>query len=222
MESIQLLLSQDSLQSNVFEFKDKDSVLTSLKHLLTDRNLPQESLVKLAQILLVRFSESSDYTNEHSRTLLSYSVFKGDSVLELTRCLLNHGALILPALSEVNRDRSAFTWLVKAIMRNQTLDLHHETLMLLCQNMTEVVGSEVMRSHILTTMIHLGHSASIMAPLFLQLRSLVAVFWNQPMSLSHLCRNSIRHSLGPKNVNLGVEKLNLPPSLTQYLHYHLQ
>ena len=203
---------------NLADKLNNDTALTCL-HKVLDAGLPQESLVKLASILLDKHF-SAEHVNGHQRTLLTYSVALGDSSLELTRCLLNHGAQVLPARScDVLRDRSSFTWLVRSLMRTQTLDSHRQTLMLLCQNMTEMVGPEVTRSHVLTTMIHLGHSASIMAPLFIQLRALIAPYWSQPLNLAHLCRSSIRRSIGPKNVWQGARALNLPPSLTQYLHY---
>jgi len=223
-EAVELLLSQNNLNPttftcnpDIYDSQDHNSPLTGL-HVLLDRNMPQASLVKLAQLLLAH-DFNADHINGQERTLLTYSVSKGDSALDLTRCLLNHGALILPARSNVVRDRSAFTWLVRSLMKEQSLDSHRETILLLCQNMAEVVGPEAMRSHTLSTMIHLGHSASVMAPLFLQLKSILAPFWSQPLDLVHLCRSSIRHSLGPKNLSLGTTKLNLPPSLSQYLHY---
>lgn len=220
MEATQILLSQVNIRLDLVEKKDLDSPLTSLRHLLDRKMMPQESLVQLASLLLARFNP--DHINGHQRTLLTYSVALGDSSLDLTRCLLNHGALILPPRSQdTQRERSAFTWLLSSLMEEpQKLDGHfNQTIQLLCQNMTEVVGPEVMRSHTLTSMIHLGHSAEIMGPLFVDLRSILQPFWSQPLSLVHLARNSIRKSLGPKNVAKGVTDLNLPPSLSQYLHY---
>jgi hypothetical protein len=197
----------------------KDTVFTKL-HVLLDRGLSPESLVELVQTLLLRAQTGGnvvDQFNAQERNLLSYTVALGDSVLELTRCLLNHGAQVLPARCSIIRDRSAFTWLVRSIMNRQSLEGHRETLNLLCQNMAS--DPEVMRTHVLSTMIHLGHSATVMAPLFIQLRALVSPYWAQPLPLIQLCRSSIRHSLGPKNVAVGVTRLSLPPSLTQYLHY---
>lgn len=221
VEAAELLLSQlETCNPNIYDLQDHNSPLTGL-HMLLDRNLPQSSLVKLANLLLAHDFDAN-HINGHERTLLTYSVSKGDLYLDLTKLLLNHGALILPARSNIVRDRSAFTWLVRSLMKEQSLDGHRETILLLCQNMAEVDGPEAMRSHTLSTMIHLGHSASVMGPLFTQLRSLIAPFWSQPLDLVHLCRNSIRRSLGPKNISLGVTQLNLPPSLSQYLHYYFQ
>jgi len=223
MEAAELLLNQLEpcrINPDVYDLQDHNSPLTSL-HMLLDQNLPQSSLVKLARLMLAHDFDVN-HINGHDRTLLTYSVSKGDLYLDLTKLLLNHGALILPARSNIVRDRSAFTWLVKSLMTEQSLDGHKETLLLLCQNMAEVNGPEAMRSHTLSTMIHLGHTASVMAPLFMQLRSLIVPFWSQPLDLVHLCRNSIRRSLGPKNISLGVTQLNLPPSLSHYLHYYFQ
>lgn len=193
--------------------------MTSL-HQLLDRKLPQESLVQLASTLLAHFNP--DQLNGQDRTLLTYSVALGDSAIELSRCLLNHGASVLPPRStDLNRDRSAFTWLLRSLMNEQRLTYHLETIHLLCQNMTEVNGPEVMRGHILSSMIHLGHTAPVMAPLFLELRSIVQPYWCQPLSLGHLARSSIRNSL-KDHVAHGVTQLNLPPSLSQYLHYYFQ
>jgi len=223
VEAAELLICQSAegtCNPNIYDLEEHNSPLTSL-HKLLDGNLPQSSLVKLA-ILLLSHGFDANHINKHERTLLTYSVSKGDSCLDLTRCLLNHGALILPARSNITRDRSAFTWLVRSLMKEQNMNSHRETILLLCQNMAEVNGPEAMRSHTLSTMIHLGHSASLNAPLFTQLRSLIAPFWSQPLDLVHLCRNSIRRSLGPKNISLGVTQLNLPPSLSHYLHYYFQ
>ena len=225
MEAAELVLSQADPNKELVETSQGDTVLSRLHVLLEDRkesDLAPAALVPLVSLLAPHFDVN--HINSQERTLLTYSVSLGDSALELTRSLLNHGAKVLPARSDILRDRSAFTWLLRSLMRapNQSLESHRETLLLLCQNMCEVEagGPETMRSHVLSTMVHLGHSASVMGPFFLHLRTLLAPFWKQPLSLTHLCRSSIRHSLGPKNVASGVTQLKLPPSLTQYLHYY--
>lgn len=219
LKAAELLLSEN-IDLGLAENRDEDTALTQL-HLLMDRNVPEESLVALASALLsAKKAANVDHINGQQRTLLTYAVAQGDAFLSLTRNLLNRGARVLPARSDILRDRSAFTWLVKAVMARQDLEGHKATLQVLCQNMAEVEGPEVMRSHVLSSMIHLGHSATVMGPLFVELRSLVAPFWSQPLALIHLCRRSIRHALGPKNVSEGVAHLSLPPSLSQYLHYY--
>lgn len=219
LKSAELLLSQN-IDLSLAENRDEDTALTQL-HLLMDRNVPEESLVALASAFLSSARAGNvDHINGQQRTLLTYSVAKGDAFLTLTRSLLNHGARVLPARSDIIRERSAFTWLLKSIMAKQGLEGHKATLQVLCQNMAEVEGPEAMRSHVLSSMIHLGHSATVMAPLFVELRSLVAPFWSQPLALIHLCRKSIRAALGRQNVSGGVATLNLPPSLTHYLHYY--
>jgi len=229
MEAAELILSHADPNKDLVDSVEGDTVLSRLHVLLENRKksqgLASSTLVPLVSLLAPKFDVN--HINSQERTLLTYSVSLGDSALELTRCLLNHGAQVLPARSDILRDRSAFTWLLRSLMRapNASLDSHRETLLLLCQNMCEMEagGPENMRSHVLSTMVHLGHSASIMGPFFLQVRDICAPFWKQPLSLTHLCRSSIRHSLGPKNVAQGVTQLKLPPSLTQYLHYfHFQ
>ena len=220
MEAVELVLSHADPNNELVDSSDGDTVLSRLHVLLEDRKTSGLNLVPLVSLLAPKFD--INHINSQERTLLTYSVSQGDSSLELTKCLLNHGAKVLPARSEdIYRDRSAFTWLLRTLMRTpDNLEQYRETLTLLCQNMCETEGAENMRSHVLSTMVHLGHSASVMGPFFVKLRTLLAPFWRQPLSLAHLCRSSIRHSLGPKNVAFGVTQLKLPPSLTQYLHYH--
>ena len=180
--------------------------------------------MSLVSSLVSKFLDQSpnvNHINAHQRTLLTYAAAQGDACLDLTRMLLNHGAAVVPPRSQKWRDRSAFTWLVRSVMRGtQDLSSHHATLHLLCQNMADTLGPETMREHVLSTFIHLGHSASLMGPLFVDMKARVSAYWKQPLPLLTLCRKSIRQSLGPKTTSPETARLHLPPSLTQYLHYN--
>jgi len=218
---IELLLDHQP-DLNLTESQDQDSVFSCFRYFLPS-NLAgataSESLVPLISKFLDQ-SPNVNHINAHQRTLLTYTVAQGDTRLDLTRMLLNNGSLVVPAHSQRWRDRSAFTWLVRSVMTSQDLRGHHETLLLLCQNMVDIMGPEAMREHVLSTFLHLGRNANLHGPLIMDLKARVAAFWKQPLPLLSLCRKTIRQSLGPKNTSSRTARLHLPPSLTQYLHYN--
>merc|ERR1719412_192066 len=127
-----------------------------------NNSIINSEMTSLVSSLVSKFLDQSpnvNHINAHQRTLLTYAVAQGDACLDLTRMLLNHGAAVVPPRSQKWRDRSAFTWLVRSVMGTQDLRSHHATLHLLCQNMADTLGPETMREHVLSTFLHLGHSA---------------------------------------------------------------
>ncbi len=63
-----------------------------------------------------------------------------------------------------------------------------------------------------------GATNPSMANLFLQLKSYMSDYWRQPLSLRYLCVNTIRGSLGPRNIIKGAQQLKIPSSLICNLH----
>ena len=209
------------------EDSDGNNSLNFLSKLL-DRKLYEEA-TQLAKIILQQPNSDANGVNASGRTLLSYSVTHGDVTADLTRLLLNHGAQVLPLRASQGsdaddvareRDSSAFTWFLRAAIRRQDLEASRVTLNLLCDALA--VDTEFMRTHVLSTMLHLGQqssgaNSSGLASLFVQLKSIMAPYWRQPLPLRYLCVTRIRASLGPKKIMPGVQDLNLPASLLDHL-----
>jgi len=207
---------------------DGNSPLNFISKLL-DRKLFREAL-ELSKIILQDPRCDSNSVNTFGRSLLSQSVTHGDDCVDLTRLLLNNGASVFPfrATPESNaddvtreRDASAFTWYLRTAMRQQDLSASSLTLKLLCDAMA--VEPELMRTHVLSTMLHLGQqssgaNSSRLASLFIELKSVMAPYWRQPLPLRCLCVNRIRRALGPKHIATRAQQLNLPSSLIGHLH----
>ena len=209
---------------------DGNNSLVLLSKLL-DRKLFNEA-VTIAEAILQHPKCDANCVNKSGRGLLSYSVTHGDAAADLTRLLLNHGAQVLPVrasqgcdANEVAREResSAFTSFLRAVMRRQDLESSHVTLKLLCDALA--VDTEFMRTHVLSTMLHLGQQSSGansagMASLFVELKSTMSPYWRQPLPLRYLCVSRIRDALGPKKILTGAQDLKLPSSLLQHLHFN--
>ena len=197
-------------------------------HKLLDRKLFAEAL-RLAEVLLQQPKCDANAVNASGRSLLSYSVTHGDATADLTRLLLNHGAEVLPLRASLGcdaddvareRDSSAFTWFLRAAIRRQDLQTSRVTLRLLCDALA--VDPEFMRTHVLSTMLHLGQQSSgansaWLAALFIELKSTMCVYWRQPLPLRTLAVSRIRGALGPKKILTGARHLNLPSSLIEHL-----
>ena len=115
--------------------------LLSLARLL---ELGQFSLAaELAALLLTSHVCDVNSVNSAGRSLLSYSVTYLDSAAELTRVLVNHGARVWPgpepgpSVEEIRRDKeqSAFTWLLRAVIRQRGLGGTDNSLNSLCHEM---------------------------------------------------------------------------------------
>ena len=115
--------------------------LLSLARLL---ELGQFSLAaELAALLLTSHLCDVNSVNSAGRSLLSYSVTYLDSAAELTRVLVNHGARVWPgpepgpSVEEIRRDKeqSAFTWLLRAVIRQRGLGGTDNSLNSLCHEM---------------------------------------------------------------------------------------
>ena len=201
--------------------------LTYLHHLL-DRGLTSEATVLCHVLQLSRCD--INHVNKANRTLLSYSVAKGDSAASLTRLLLNFGAKVfnLGREDQVNldlveslhreREQSAFTWFLRSLMEMRMgLDNCEETIYLMGTAMGE--DPNQMRSHVTRTMLHLAHSARAMGPLFQNLKQKLLPFWTKPQPLKYLCLKQIRQSLGPKKLS-ELRTLDLPFTMLQYLQLY--
>ena len=209
---------------------DGNTSLTFLARLL-DKQLYTEGF-ELATILLQDVRCNANSTNSQGRSLLSFSVTHGDASADLTRKLLNHGAQVLPyravsgsdATSVLReRESSAFSWFLRSAMRHRNLSICHVTLKLLCDALA--VQPEFMRTHVLSTMLHLGQESSgatspRMAALFVELKLFMTPYWRQPLPLRYLCVNRIRGALGPKNISSGALQLELPSTLLRHIHLH--
>ena len=183
---------------------------------------------QLARVLLEHGSDPN-HVDLTGRTLLSYGVAHADQAQETTRLLFNHGARVLPsrvqaaagttpALVAKERDQSAFTWFLRAVMRRNTLERADVTVKLLCQAMAQDLGSAKMKLHVLSTMVYLGNCGT--PGLFLQLKQHMSAYWREPQPLKPLCLQTIRKSIGPKNLSQGAEQLRLPKPLTSFLQLY--
>ena len=112
---------------------------------------------------------------------------------------------------------------LRSAMRHRNLSICHVTLKLLCDALA--VQPEFMRTHVLSTMLHLGQESSgatspRMAALFVELKLFMTPYWRQPLPLRYLCVNRIRGALGPKNISSGALQLELPSTLLKHIHLH--
>ena len=83
--------------------------------------------------------------NLQGRSLLSQSVTFLDESIDLTRILINHGARVWPdsalskptSVAEIIQDKeqSAFTWFLRAVINQRGLDNSSQTLDCLCHEM---------------------------------------------------------------------------------------
>ena len=83
--------------------------------------------------------------NLQGRSLLSQSVTFLDESIDLTRILINHGARVWPdselskptSVAEIIQDKeqSAFTWFLRAVISQRGLDNSSQTLDCLCHEM---------------------------------------------------------------------------------------
>ena len=212
---------------------DGNTPLLQLRSLL-DAELFSEA-AEVAGILINESGCDVNAINACDRTILSYSVAHADSSIALTRLLLNSGAQVWPdvaaqtAASQQSsstidalareKDLSAFTWFLRALMRREhvTLDDAEETLYLLCIVMGEQPSR--MRQHVHRTMMQLGRSRSLNGPLFRKIHSAMIPYWARPQELRYICLKSIRKSLGPKRLSSGgaTSRLSLPKKLQHYV-----
>ena len=213
----------------------------------------QYSLVfELAGLLLARSDCDVNSVNTAGRSLLSLSAAHLDHSVELTRLLLNHGARVWPggpgggSVAEITRDReqSAFTWFLRAVINQRSLADSRVTLACLAHEVSANLPRPAtpclttfyfqmgrqpgrMRGHTVRVMLHEGRHPKVLGPVFLQLKLLLSPFWAEPPHLRYLACNSVRRSLGPRRLGVAggrvgggrrlTEQLGLPRPLTQYL-----
>jgi len=197
--------------------------LLDLSYLL-ENNHYQEA-ADLASFLLTYGGKNCNVNavNHEGRSLLSYAVTYLDKTAELTRVLVNHGARVWPeenslnSVSGIDRDReqSAFTWFLRAVIHQRGLAYTDITLDCLCHEMGR--SPVRMKSHVIRVMISEGKFPRVLGPIFAQLKLTMAPFWTEPQHLRYLAWNSVRRSLGPKRLGPGSQQLGLPTPLTNYL-----
>ena len=124
------------------------------------------------------------------------------------------------------RDQSAFTWFLQSVMEAHSLQNTDETVRLVCQGMAEEEESpSTLKEHVLSTMVHVGkYGNRTCAPLFVELKKQMSIYWRLPQPLTYHCLKTIRKSLRPKNPILSQEsiskasqQLNLPSRIMSYL-----
>ena len=133
---------------------------------------------------------------------------------------------------ETERNQSAFTWFLLSIMETYSLQNTDETVRLICQGMSEELGtSGKLKNHILSTMVHVGKygNRTCVAPIFVELKKQMSIYWSLPQPLTYHCLKAIRKSLlRPKKDLLSQEsistseassshQLNLPSRIMSYL-----
>jgi len=158
------------------------------------------------------------------RTLLSYSVSYLDSSSELTRVLVNHGAKVWPTTMPTNpsveevvqdKEQSAFTWFLRAVIRQRNLDTTDATLN--CLNHVMGKAPRRMKEHVIRIMVSEGRYPRVLGPVFLQLKLAMEPFWCEPPALRYLAWRSVRRSLGPRRLERGALQLGLPRPIATYL-----
>jgi len=180
-----------------------------------------------AEVATLLLSRGCDVNavNSSGRSLLSYTVTHLEAAVDVTRVLVNHGARVWPrgelcatsTVAEIRADReeSAFTWFLRAVVSERGLADTDHTLDCLCHEMGRQPAR--MKAHVLRVMVSEGRYPRVLGPVFLQLKLAMAPFWSEPQDLRYLAWNSVRRSLGPKRLEKGSSQLGLPRSLTQYL-----
>jgi hypothetical protein len=163
--------------------------------------------------------------NLEGRSLLSYSVTYLDSSAELTRLLVNHGARVWPSptvpknptVDQIRQDKeqSAFTWFLRAVIKQRTLASTDTTLNCLSHEMGK--QPRRMKAHVLRVMVSEGRHPRVLGPVFLQMKLSMEPFWSEPQDLRYLAWNSVRRALGPRRLERASGQLGLPPPLTRYL-----
>jgi len=198
--------------------------LVSLACLLEQKQF--EVAAQLAALFLTSDTNCDvNSVNLEGRSLLSYSVTYLDSSAELTRLLVNHGARVWPSptvpknptVDQIRQDKeqSAFTWFLRAVIKQRTLASTDTTLNCLSHEMGK--QPRRMKAHVLRVMVSEGRHPRVLGPVFLQLKLSMEPFWSEPQDLRYLAWNSVRRSLGPRRLERASGQLGLPPPLTRYL-----
>lgn len=197
--------------------------LLQLNHLLEKHQFQEAA--EIAHLMLTHGSNTCDVNavNRQGRSLLSYSVIHLDRAAELTRVLVNHGARVWPednrlnTVSDIDQDReqSAFTWFLRAVIHQRGLANTDISLDCLCHEMGRSPAR--MKAHVLRVMLSEGKFPRVLGPVFAQLKLTMAPFWTEPQHLRYLAWNSVRRSLGPKRLGPGSQQLGLPTPLTNYI-----
>ena len=122
---------------------------------------------------------------------------------------------------ETERHQSAFTWFLRSVMETYSLRNTEETVRLICQGMAEEVegSSGNLKNHVLSTMVHVGKygNRNSVAPIFVELKKQMSVYWSLPQPLTYHCLKTIRKSLSlrPKNDPLSQKSISTTSSSTE-------
>merc|ERR1712088_1092206 len=142
--------------------------------------LEQKQFAVAAQLAALFLASDSNCdvnsVNQEGRSLLSYSVTYLDSSAELTRLLVNHGARVWPSptvpknptVDQIRQDKeqTAFTWFLRAVIKQRTLASTDTTLNCLSHEMGK--QPRRMKAHVLRVMVSEGRHPRVLGPVFLQ------------------------------------------------------
>lgn len=193
--------------------------------------------------LLLAAGSDANAVNREGRSLLSYAVAALDEAADTTRLLLNHGATVwgglelppptlrppvpapssatppAPALREDAPCSPVFAWFLRAVIRRRRLDEGClRTLALVSQVMAE--RPRHMHGLVLRTMFRHSRCYRVLGPVFLQIKTAMALHWSRPQDLRALCRRTIRRAVGPSRLHHAAPALGLPTALQEYLLLH--
>ena len=114
--------------------------------------------------------------------MLSMSVTYLDESIELTRTLINHGARVWPdpalttptSVPEIVQDKeqSAFTWFLRAVINQRGLDNSSQTLDCLCHEMGR--QPDRMKAHVLRVMLRSVKQTNFSFPI--QMKNIFSYF----------------------------------------------
>ncbi|XP_014674063.1 PREDICTED: ankyrin repeat and SOCS box protein 10-like [Priapulus caudatus] len=152
--------------------------------------------------------------NCEQRSLLAYSIGCLDNSVDLTRLLINYGALVW-SMDWDDTEHSAFAWYLKAVINQTRYENCARTLEVLCR----VMGAhpQTMYSHMLRTMFRHVRCFRVLGPVFLEIKHAMMRYWTGPPQLRYLCWRAIRRSMQPHNVERRARTLGLPSRLERYL-----
>ncbi|KAK3914057.1 Putative ankyrin repeat protein R841 [Frankliniella fusca] len=203
----------------------------------------------LVAALLLEAGSDANAVNREGRSLLSYAVAALDEAADTTRLLLNHGATVwgglhdelppptlrppapapapVPAQAVPSSPAPAapapcspvFAWFLRAVIRRRRLDDGClRTLALVSEAMAE--RPRHMHGLVLRTMFRHSRCYRVLGPVFLQIKTAMALHWSRPQDLRALCRRAIRRAVGPGRLHQAVPVLGLPRALQDYLLLH--
>lgn len=189
--------------------------------LLYIRTFLEEGAFELAEEvtqLMLKYGSDPNIRDTDGRTLLTYCVYYLDQCTSLAQVLLNNGGCVWNDNQEnddICMENSAFTWFLKAIIRQRKVDNCSEILCLLSRAMA--VQPKRMHAHVLRTMFKHVRCYRILGPIFLQLKMDMMKYWTEPHDLKFLCWTTIRRRMSHRRISRAAPYLGLPKPLHNYL-----